>query len=83
MQQPSLHIDLKLKTNLENEGVELSPKVGVIWVGRSMAEEGKREGVQGRVCQESVAMLGVCEEVKSFVGIRAKRVTTDDVVEEE
>jgi len=40
---------MKLKPNLENEGVELNPKVGAGWIGRSVRKKGKREGVKGRV----------------------------------
>lgn len=47
-----------------------------------MAKEGKSEGVKGRVCQKSVAMLGVSTKVKSFLWEGAKGVTPNDVVEE-
>jgi len=56
---------MKLKADLENEGVELSPKVGAGCIGRSVGKKGKREGVKGRVCEESVGVLGVAKEVKS------------------
>jgi len=56
---------MKLKPDLENEGVELSPKVGAGWIGRSVEKKGKREAVKGRVREQNVGMLDVPKEVKS------------------
>lgn len=83
MQQPSLNIDMKLKTHLENDCMELNPEAGAVRVGAGLRKEREGECIKGRVREEGAGVVErVDGEVNCLVGEGAEGIATDDVVEE-